>query len=470
MADIIRIKRRSGGAAGAPASLANAELAYNETDHTLYIGEGTGGAGGSATVIVPIGGSGMGSVALPLVNGTASAGAGTKWSRDDHIHPTDTSRAPLASPTFTGVPAAPTASPGTNSIQLATTAFVTAAVSGATAGVASFNGRTGTVTFQASDVTGVGGALLASPTFTGTPAAPTPANGTNTTQIATTQYVMSTRIDQFVAPNIDVSWNSHKITNLLDPTNAQDAATKGYVDALSQGLDNKQSCRAASTANLTLSGTQTIDGVVLAVNDRVLVKDQTTQSQNGIYVVQSGAWTRAADADTWNELISAYTFVESGTTNADNGYVCTVDPGGTIGTTNVTWVQFSGAGQINAGAGLTKTGNTLDIVGTINRITVAADAIDIAVTYVGQTSITTLGTIATGTWQASVIGVAYGGTGAVSLAAGYVRANGASPMTSSATIPNTDISGLGTMATQNANAVVITGGTIDGVELDGGTF
>jgi hypothetical protein len=469
MADVLRIKRRSGGAPGAPASLANAELAYNETDHTLYIGEGTGGAGGSATVIVPIGGSGMGSNSLPLVDGTAQAGTGTQFSRNDHVHPTDTSRAPLASPTFTGVPAAPTATAGTNTTQLATTQFVTAAVAGATAGVASFNGRTGTVTLQASDVTGVGGALLASPTFTGTPAGPTAANGTNTTQLATTQYVLATRLDQFVPPNVDVSWNSHKITNLLDPTNAQDAATKGYVDSLAQGLDNKASVRAATTADITLSGTQTIDGVALIVGDRVLVKDQTTQSQNGIYVVTSGAWARAADADSWNELVSAYTFVESGTVNADNGFTCTVDPGGTIGTTAVTWTQFSGAGQITAGAGLTKTGNTIDVVGTTNRITVAADSIDIAATYVGQTSITTLGTITTGTWNGAVIGVAYGGTGATTLT-GYVKGAGTAALTASATIPSTDITGLGTMASQNASAVAITGGTIDGITLDCGTF
>ena len=469
MADVIRIKRRSGGAAGAPASLANAELAYNETDHTLYIGEGTGGAGGSATVIVPIGGSGLGSGSLPIVNGTASAGSSSQYSRSDHIHPTDTSRAPLNSPALTGTPTAPTAAGGTNTQQLATTAFVAAAVSAGTAGVASFNGRTGTVTLQASDVTGVGGALLASPVFTGVPAGPTPSNGTNTTQLATCQYVLATRLDQFVAPNVDVSWNSKRITNLLDPFNPQDAATKSYVDSLSQGLDNKASVRAATTANITLSGAQTVDGVALVAGDRVLVKDQTTQSQNGIYLVASGAWTRAVDADSWNELVSAYTFVESGTANADNGYTCTVDPGGTIGTTNVTWTQFSGAGQITAGAGLTKTGNTIDVVGTANRISVAADAIDISAAYLGQTSITTIGTITVGTWNGTTIGVAFGGTGAATLT-GYIKGAGTSPLTASATIPNTDISGLGTMATQNASAVAITGGTINGIILDGGDF
>ena len=97
----------------------------------------------------------------------------------------------------------------------------------------------------------------------------------------------------------------------------------------------RQSVKAASTGNLTLSGTQTVDGVGVVANDRVLVKDQSTASANGIYVVQAGAWTRATDTDTWNELVAAFVFVESGTVNADSGWVCTVDPGGTINSTAV---------------------------------------------------------------------------------------------------------------------------------------
>src|SRR3954454_9450972 len=113
MADILRIKRRSGGAAGAPASLANAELAYNETDHTLYIGEGTGGAGGSATVVVPIGGNGLASSATPLMDGVAAVGTSTQYTRGDHIHPVDTSRAPIDSPVFTTKVTLPTWTNGT---------------------------------------------------------------------------------------------------------------------------------------------------------------------------------------------------------------------------------------------------------------------------------------------------------------------------------------------------------------------
>jgi hypothetical protein len=208
--------------------------------------------------------------------------------------------------------------------------------------------------------------------------------------------------------------NGYKVTNLAEPTADSDAATKYYVDAARSGLDVKQSVRAATTANITLSNTQTIDGVSLSVGDRVLVKNQTTGSQNGIYVVASGSWTRATDFDNSPDVEvspGTFFFVEEGTTQADNGYVVSNDTAITIGTTAITFSQFSGAGQITAGAGLTKAGNTLDVVGTADRITVSSDSVDIASTYVGQSSITTLGTIATGTWQGSVIAGQYGGTG-----------------------------------------------------------
>lgn len=217
-----------------------------------------------------------------------------------------------------------------------------------------------------------------------------------------------------LAPNgtgtVDVS--SKRITSVADPTQAQDAATKSYVDAVKTGLDIKDSVRVATTANINLTNTQTIDSVALAVGNRVLVKNQETGSQNGIYVVASGAWTRATDFDSDVEVTGgAFTFVEEGTVNADSGWVLTTNNTITIDTTALTFAQFSSAGQITAGAGLTKTGNTIDAVGTADRITVNSDSIDIASTYVGQTSITTLGTIATGTWQGTIIAGQYGGTG-----------------------------------------------------------
>jgi len=236
--------------------------------------------------------------------------------------------------------------------------------------------------------------------------------------------VRTSRLDQMAAPTADVALNSRKITGLADPTNAQDAATKAYVDGIAQGIDAKASVHVATTANITLSGLQTIDDVLLVANDRVLVKNQTTASQNGIYVASASAWSRATDADTFNELISAFTFVEEGTVNGDNGFVSTVNAGGTLGVTDIAFVQFSGAGQVIAGAGLTKTGNTLNVVGTADRITANADSIDIASTYVGQNTITTLGTISTGVWNGTAIAVTHGGLGLTAAVTGLLKGNG----------------------------------------------
>ena len=154
------------------------------------------------------------------------------------------------------------------------------------------------------------------------------------------------------------------VTVTQDPVSALQLATKQYVDAVAQGLDPKASCVAATTANITLSGTQTIDGVALIAGDRCLVKDQTLSQNNGIYVVAAGAWTRATDMDTWLEVPGAFTFIEQGTLYADTGWVCTSDAGGTLGTTPITWVQFAGVGSYTAGTGLTLTGTQFSITNT----------------------------------------------------------------------------------------------------------
>lgn len=442
MANTLRIKRRAGGgSAGAPASLANAELAYNESDPNngiLYYGLGTGGAGGTATSVIPIGGPG--------------------WA------------ASLASPTFTGTPAAPTAAANTNTTQIATTAFVLGQ-GNSTAGTITMNGTqaagSSNLYARADHVhpTDTSRAPLASPTFTGTPAAPTAAVDTNTTQVATTAFVLgqaasatpaalstaavgtSTRyaradhvhamptFSQIGTATADVSIGGFKLTSVADPVNAQDAATKAYVDSTAQGLDVKGSVKAATTANITLSGAQTIDGVSLVAGDRCLVKNQTTASANGIYVVAAGAWTRSSDLDLWTEFPGAFTFVEQGSTLADTGWVCTVDQGGTLGTTNVTFTQFSGAGTYVAGNGLSLAGNSFSVTGTSNRISVSGSGVDIASTYVGQTSITTLGTITTGVWNGTTVAVANGGTGATTLT-GVLKGNGTSAFT--AAVDGTD--------------------------------
>ena len=187
--------------------------------------------------------------------------------------------------------------------------------------------------------------------------------------------VRQNRLDQMALPTTSLNLNSQKITNLSDPTNPQDAATKNYVDNAVAGFDWKNSVRVASTGNLTLSGTQTIDGIALSAGDRVLVKNQTTQAHNGIYVVASTSWSRAIDNDTWAELVSASVFVEEGAVNADTAWVCTVDSGGTLGTTAVSWTQFTGASQIVAGLGLSKTGNQLDVNVDNQSIEISGDTI-----------------------------------------------------------------------------------------------
>lgn len=298
--------------------------------------------------------------------------------------------------------------------------------------------------------------------------------------------------------NLDM--NSNNIVGLADPTQAQHAATKAYVDAVKTGLDVKDSVRAATTANITLSNTQTIDGVALSAGDRVLVKNQNTAADNGIYTVANGAWSRSDDADNnpGNEVSGGmFTFVEEGTVNADSGWVLSSISGqANLGVDSLTFSQFSGAGQITAGTALSKTGNTLDVnvaanggivvngsdelelnstvsgagltltngvldvVGTANRITVNANDIDIASTYVGQTSITTLGTIATGTWEGTTVAAAYGGTGLSSYTVGdLVYASGAT------TLAKLAMGNAGTVLQVNSAGTALTYG-----DLDGGTY
>ena len=223
--------------------------------------------------------------------------------------------------------------------------------------------------------------------------------------------------DGSVAMTADLAMGNNNITGLADPIADDDAATKLYVDNKARGLDWKDSVRVATTANITLSGTQTIDGVALSAGNRVLVKDQSTASQNGIYIVSAGAWSRAVDADVDSEVTTGLTvYVSEGTAAAATVWSLVTSDPIVVGTTGLTFTQTGGGTTAyTAGDGLTLTGNTFDIVtASSSRIAVAANSIDLGTPTIGgsgsgsdftKVSVDTYGRISsTGTATASDVG------------------------------------------------------------------
>lgn len=385
MSNTIRIKRRASGSAGAPSTLENAELAYNEVDDVLYYGKGTGGTSGSATTVEAIAGKG----AYVDLSSNQTIG-GTK--------------------TFSNaISGSITGNAGT------ATALQTArnfSISG--------DGSASAVSFDGTGNVSLSFTLANSGASAGTYTKVTVDAKGRITSGATAA------LSDLSAAAGDISIGGYKITNLAEPAASTDAATKNYVDSVAQGLDVKASARAATTANITLSGTQTIDGVSVIAGDRVLVKNQSTAADNGIYVVASGSWTRSTDANSWAELVSAFIFIEEGSTQADSGWVCTVNSGGTLGSTSVTFTQFSSAGAYSAGNGLDLTGNTFSVKLDGSTLSVSGSGLRLNSTYAGQNTITTVGTIGTGTWQGTAIAVGYGGLGLTSAVTGLLKGNGTS--------------------------------------------
>ena len=240
--------------------------------------------------------------------------------------------------------------------------------------------------------------------------------------ISTTNTNGNLNLDPNGTGTVDVS--SARITSVATPTGGTDAANKNYVDAQLQGLDVKNSVRVATTANGTLSSAfaigQTVDGITLATNDRILIKDQSTGSENGIYTVNaSGAPTRATDFDADSEVTGGtFFFVEEGTVNADNGFVMTNDGSVTVVTTALVFTQFSGAGQVIAGAALTKSGNTLNVGVDDSSIEVNSDALRVKAS--GITNAMLAGSIDLTAKVTGALPVGNGGTGLSSIAKGSV--------------------------------------------------
>jgi hypothetical protein len=200
------------------------------------------------------------------------------------------------------------------------------------------------------------------------------------------------------------------------PTADADVANKAYVDSVAQGLDIKASCLYTTTNNITLSGLAVQAGgdwsSTLTAGDRILVKNQTNLAENGIYAASASGWTRTADMNNWAEVPGAFTFIEDGATLASTGWVTTAGSTGTIGVTNMPWTQFSGAGTYTAGNGLQLISNAFSVKLNGTSLDATSSGLRISTTWPGQTSITTLGTIGTGVWEGSDVGVAHGGTGA----------------------------------------------------------
>lgn len=256
------------------------------------------------------------------------------------------------------------------------------------------------------------------------------------------------------------------VTGLGSPSASSDAATKGYVDSISVGIVPRTGVVAATTANITLSGAQTIDGVSVVATNRVLVKNQTTTKDNGIYVAAAGAWSRATDSDTAGELLFGYYyFVSGGTTQGATSWFIQTPPT-TLGTDPVLFSQFSASLAYSAGTGLTLAGNVFSITSPIplslggtggtdaNTARIALGAAASSVILDKNNNLSDVASVVT-----SRINLGVTATG-VDTTYNY-RANNLSDVSSVSTARSN--LGLGSMALQAANSIAVTGGYATGL-------
>jgi hypothetical protein len=310
----------------APAAPVKGLMYFNSADNTLYWYDGTAWIAAKAAA----GGVPASTVTTQAIGDTPVVGVGTDYARNDHKH---------------GMPA--------------------------------FGAITVEQTFGSSSTNGAATTVARSDHAHGNPTHDTAAHA-------------AIPVSSLAAATGNLNMGTFKIVSLGTPTAGTDAVTKAYVDAGISGLSWKDTVRIASTAQRALTGLTAIDGVTPVANDRVLLKNQTAPAENGIWLAQSAAWTRALDADDEAELLNAAVFVSEGTANADTAWVMTTNAPITVGTTGLTWVQFGAGATYTAGNGLTLTGNVFDVVGGTG-ITVAADlvSVDTAViatkTYVDTT-------------------------------------------------------------------------------------
>lgn len=417
--------------ASLPGSPVNGQVVYHTADHKLKTYQNGTWATLDSIPVQSVNGM-TGAVTI----GKADVGLGNVDNTSDASKPISTAtqnalnlKAPLASPALTGIPTAPTAAQGTSTTQLATTAFVTTGLAGKAAATHNhaitdlYSGTPGTEGYFLQVVAGdvvdvVEGAAAINAALAG---------GGNVT------------IPGFLTLTGGLSVDNDRISNVGSPLNSTDAATKGYVDSAIQGLAPKESVRLASTANVNLGGTvSSMDGIALAISDRVLLKDQTAPAENGIYAqLPNGTLTRTPDADSNADLESAFVFVEEGTANANTAWLQTAD-NLTIGTSAITWVKFISAADITVGNGLQKVGNQIS-VSSIGPGLLQADAVSTIKIQDGAVTAAKLDTGAVqlgSTKTTGILPIGKGGTGSSTAQTARVslEAAGVGSGTNSATI------------------------------------